>query len=387
MCCSPAAGPSIVSRLTTGWPALALLIAVKLLSGMLDRHAAGTIPLPVPAVVPSAPVGHLPRRNTYQAKSSRASGWSADQRDRLQTLSPVREHRVPVREIVSVNGVQLFVRRFGDPALPMLVVIHGGPTWDHTYLLPAADELADSAHVVMFDLRGCGRSSRTPPVGNLPVTALQPDYLADDTAALVRQLGAGRADILGFSYGGMIAMRVVEQHPQAVRSVILASTTAYQDFQDELEASADYHERGALCSEVGLGNPDVSSPDAPDGALSRAMAFGGAPRDIWQLARLDEWHQVLERVRFSSDWNQPYAAGLLRPAAPDDPPRILGEWGGPVLILHGAREMGFPIGVARRLHAEVQASTLVEVPEAAHMAHFDNPQVWLGAIRDFLRTR
>jgi pimeloyl-ACP methyl ester carboxylesterase len=46
--------------------------------------------------------------------------------------------------VISVNGVDLFVRRFGDPALPMLAVVHGGPTWDHTYLLPAVAELADS---------------------------------------------------------------------------------------------------------------------------------------------------------------------------------------------------------------------------------------------------
>jgi pimeloyl-ACP methyl ester carboxylesterase len=58
-----------------------------------------------------------------------------------------------------------------------------------------------------------------------------------------------------------------------------------------------------------------------------------------------------------------------------------------VLILHGAREMSFPMGVARRLRAEVPGSALVEVPEAAHMAHFDNPSVWLGAIREFLRAR
>jgi pimeloyl-ACP methyl ester carboxylesterase len=78
---------------------------------------------------------------------------------------------------------------------------------------------------------------------------------------------------------------------------------------------------------------------------------------------------------------------MLRAAVPDDPPRVLREWGGPVLLVHGAREMGFPVGVARRLHAEVQGSTLVEGPEAAHMAHFDNPSGWLGAIRAFLRTR
>jgi pimeloyl-ACP methyl ester carboxylesterase len=290
-------------------------------------------------------------------------------------------------QVISVNGVELFVRRFGDPALPMLVVIHGGPTWDHSYLLPSVAELSDMAHVVLFDLRGCGRSSRTPPAGDLPVEALQPDHLADDVAALARQLGADRADVLGFSYGGGVAMRVVDQHPDLVRSVILASTTAYQDFLHELEASADYHQRGALCTEIDFADPELTGQDAPDGALSRAMALGGAPRDVWQLDRLDEWHKVLGNVRFSSDWNAPYAAGVLRRAAPDDPPRALTAWGGPLLILHGRHDMGFPVGVARRLYAEVPGSVLVELPDAAHMAHFDNPTAWISAIRKFLGSR
>jgi pimeloyl-ACP methyl ester carboxylesterase len=296
----------------------------------------------------------------------------------------MKGNSVPHGQVITVNGVELFVRRFGDPGLPMLVVIHGGPTWDHSYLLPAVAELTDIAHVVLFDLRGCGRSSRTPPAGQLPVEALQPDYLADDVAALVRHLGAGRADVLGFSYGGGVAMRVVDQHPDLVRSLILASTTAYQDFRDELEASAEYHQRGALCTEIDFADPELTGPDAPDGALSRAMAFGDAPRDVWQLGRLDQWHEVLGGVRFSSDWNAPHAAGLLRRAAPADPPRVLTTWGGPVLILHGRHDTGFPVGVARRLHAEVPGSVLVEVPDAAHMAHFDNPSAWTSAIRAFL---
>jgi pimeloyl-ACP methyl ester carboxylesterase len=109
--------------------------------------------------------------------------------------------------IVYASGAELFVRRFGDPALPVLVVIHGGPTWDHSYLLPAVAGLADVAHVVVFDLRGSGRSGRTRPAGALPSAALQPDYLADDVAALVHHVGAARADVLEFSYGGMVAMR------------------------------------------------------------------------------------------------------------------------------------------------------------------------------------
>ena len=68
------------------------------------------------------------------------------------------------------------------------MVVHGGPTWDHSYLLPAVAELADVAHVVAFDLRGCGRSARTPPIGPLPAAALQPDLPADDVAALIEHL-------------------------------------------------------------------------------------------------------------------------------------------------------------------------------------------------------
>ena len=266
----------------------------------------------------------------------------------------------------------------------MLVVVHGGPTWDHSYLLPAVAGLSDLAHVVLFDLRGCGRSCRTPPVGTLPMAALQPDLLADDVAALVRYYGADRADVLGFSYGGGIAMRVVDQHPGLVRRLILASATAYQDYQQELEASADYRSRAALCPEVGWDNPELTGPEAPDGALSRAMAYADAPQMIWHLDRIEEWHRVLAAVRFSSDWNAAYSAGQVRPGLPTEAPRVLRDWGGPVLIVHGNREMGFPIGVARRLHEHLPASTLVEIPDAAHMAHFDNPEAWTTAIRAFL---
>jgi pimeloyl-ACP methyl ester carboxylesterase len=62
----------------------------------------------------------------------------------------------------------------------------------------------------------------------------------------------------------------------------------------------------------------------------------------------------------------------------------LRSWGGPVLVLHGEHDMTFPVEAARRLHAEVPAATLAEIPGAAHMAHFDDPAAWLSAIRAFL---
>lgn len=288
--------------------------------------------------------------------------------------------------MVRVNGVDLFVRRFGDPALPPLVVIHGGPTWDHSYLLPAVSDLADVAHVVIFDLRGCGRSHRTPPVGDLPESALQPHRLADDVAALIGALRAGPVDVLGFSFGGRIAMRLVQQHPDAVRRLVLASTTAYSDIDRDRQASAAFRERREQCPDIDFGDPLLTGPAAADGALSRAMAHSQAPLQVWRLDRLGAWHDVLGRVRFTSDYNRPYADGTLLPAGPDNADRILGDWGGPVLIVHGTMDTVFPIAVARRLRTALPAGVLAEVPDAGHMAHFDNPDAWRTAIRTFLTS-
>ena len=285
-----------------------------------------------------------------------------------------------VTEVVAVGGVELFTRRFGDPALPLLVVVHGGPTWDHSYLLPAVAELADLAHVVLFDLRGCGRSSRTAPVGGLPVSALQPDLLADDVAALIGHYGAQRADVLGFSYGGGVAIRVVDQHPGVVRRLILASTTAYPDQR----AAADDRHQARPRPAIAWDDPGLTGPGAPDGALSRTMAYAGAPADIWRHDRLEDWHRVLARVAFSSDWNLPHARGQLRPGCPAGAEAVLRDWGGPVLILHGTQDATHPVSHARELHAAVPASTLAEIPDAAHMAHFDDPRAWVAEIRSFL---
>src|SRR5580698_4191826 len=100
---------------------------------------------------------------------------------------------------------------------------------------------------------------RTPPVGDLPVAALQPDLLADDVAALIRHYGAARADVLGFSYGGGIAMRMMEQHPELVRSLILASATAYQDYARELEVSRDYQARSPMCARIAWDDPELTA--------------------------------------------------------------------------------------------------------------------------------
>jgi proline iminopeptidase len=103
---------------------------------------------------------------------------------------------------------------------PTLVLLHGGPGFDHSVFKPAFSALADAAQVVYLDLRGNGRSERSEPV------RWRLDEWADDLRAFCDALGIERPAVLGQSFGGMVAMAYATRHPEHPGSLVLSSTTA-----------------------------------------------------------------------------------------------------------------------------------------------------------------
>jgi pimeloyl-ACP methyl ester carboxylesterase len=79
----------------------------------------------------------------------------------------------------------------------MLLVIHGGPGWDHSYLRVPLADLCGCHQLLLPDLRGCGRST-----GGLGDDAYTPDLAVADLIELLDALDVDRCDVLGFSYGG-----------------------------------------------------------------------------------------------------------------------------------------------------------------------------------------
>ena len=113
------------------------------------------------------------------------------------------------------DGVRLFaaLRGQGDP----IVLLHGGLADHHACYLYAAP-LTAQHRVITPDLRGAGRSHFA--------GALTWDALADDIAALVRQLGLPRVVIGGSSFGAAAAVRFALRHPELV-SALLVLAPAY----------------------------------------------------------------------------------------------------------------------------------------------------------------
>lgn len=110
----------------------------------------------------------------------------------------------------SFKGVDLFYR-VGGSGSPLLL-IHGtqpdGDTWGHCF-----DKLASRHQVITYDRRGFSRSIHSPIM----------DYTthAEDAKALLKQLGVGPATIVGWSWGGIVALELAAQAPELVNNLIL----------------------------------------------------------------------------------------------------------------------------------------------------------------------
>ncbi|WP_067128765.1 alpha/beta fold hydrolase [Microtetraspora malaysiensis] len=278
--------------------------------------------------------------------------------------------------MVSVSAqprVELFVARTAGPAERTLLVIHGGPDWDHSYLRVPLGELSGRHRVVLPDLRGCGRSSR-----DLPDDQYTPDAAVGDLVALLDALGASRVDVLGFSYGGLLAQRLALAAPHRVRRMVIASSSVLPVPPDAFAGWREREERRADEARV-WSDPTLSGPE-----LTRAAAFAGARANVWRAEALPGYLERLEAVRFSAEWMRPWQAGTLPTARPNDAVRRLAATGTPVLLLQGRQDMTFPAALAVEAAASLPAARVVLIDEAGHMAHIDQPRAWLDAVVDFL---
>jgi pimeloyl-ACP methyl ester carboxylesterase len=284
---------------------------------------------------------------------------------------------------VLVNGVRLFFDVEGaklvpdGPAMrekPTLILLHGGPGFDHTIYKPAYSRLADVAQVIYLDHRGNGRSDAGPKES---WTLAQ---WGDDLRAFCDALGIEKPIVLGVSFGGMVAMSYATRHPAHPGKLALVSTEARGD--SYLERRVEMFAR--------LGGPEV-------GALAhrRFIVNKGQPNE----AAVAEWRRRAMPFYTRKSRDEGMGRAIVRQdvlqwfTRPDggeghrfDMMADLGRIACPTLVIGGEDDPMTPIAAQLDIAAALPRH-LVRFERFAHCGHgivADAPDEYLATIREFV---
>jgi pimeloyl-ACP methyl ester carboxylesterase len=250
----------------------------------------------------------------------------------------------PKATLVEVRGVRLYVQRHGSG--PPIVFLHGGAHAFESSFAAQRDDFAATRTVIGIDQRGHGRS---------PDTDRPFDYgeMAEDTAALIGQLGLGPVDVVGLSDGGNVGLLLAARHPTLVRRLVVSGA----NLRGDLAGPAAVERMGAMpIEQLSARMPPSFRTDyermSPDGAA--------------------HWLVHLEKSRRL--WLTPV---VVEPAE-------LAKIKIPVLVMAGDHDFA-PIEHTLEIYRALPAGQLYILPATGHGTMDERPEEVDATIRRFLR--
>ncbi len=289
---------------------------------------------------------------------------------------------------IHARGVRFNVLTMGD-AGPTLVFVHGVMIDNlSSFYLSIAPALAKSAQVILYDLRGHGRSEQ-PPAGYTT------DDMADDLAGILDALAlrGRRVIVVGHSFGGYIALRFATRHPEYIAGlVLLEAHSGMADFGAQMQRTMalDGEERNELIQKLfgnwltkhaarGQAVPVPADPEQVDlSSLDADRRSTVAMVGRLQRRRRSPLVESAQRLAQNTSFGRDIAAVVPLPDA------TIAAIACPVLALYGAQSDLVPDG--RRLARVLPNCTLQMIEGCAHGILFhatvevrDAMLAWLSA--------
>ena len=276
----------------------------------------------------------------------------------------------------TTTPVPLYWVEYGDPDAPPILLLHGGPAAGHEYLLPQMLALAEENRLVTYDQRGGGRSRYD---DDRAVIGWRDQV--EDVARVAAELSVAPLTIVGYSWGGLLAMLYAVEaaaervQPPPARLALIdpapITRSARLAFEQELARRQAGPEVAALRAELQASGLRERDPDA-----YRQRAFeisvAGYFADPARAADLTPF-RVTGRVQ-QSIW-QSLGDYDLRAS--------LASVRLPTLVVHGRQD---PIPLASSEEAaRALGTTCVVIEGSGHVPYVEQPGQLFPLLRAFLR--
>lgn len=281
---------------------------------------------------------------------------------------------------IPVPGAALYFRVVGSG--PTLVILHGGPDFNHNYLLPEMDRLSSAFCLTYYDQRGRGRSSQ-----DVAPDGITLESEIDDLERVRRYFGLDTIAVLGHSWGALLALEYATRHAKRISHLVLlnaapASHADLQHFRRQRQAA----EGPTLAKMRAIASrPEYAAGDVETDAEYYRAHFSKA------LSRPDQLESVVRRLRshfkpsdivkaraiednlYAETWLSPDYDVLSR----------LGSTRVPALIIHGANDI-VPLHCAAHMAEALSGSRLVVLRDCGHFAYLERPAEIFDAIFHFV---
>ncbi len=277
---------------------------------------------------------------------------------------------------ITANNIQFYVKKVGK-GIPV-IVIHGGPAFMHNYFLPHLEPLAQDYQFILFDQRGCGKSS-FPADSSFKME----DYVAD-IDALIAELKPDKTILFGHSWGGLIAANYADAHKEKVHQLILCNSfpinsTFYEQSLERKNAKRSEQDTKewvevVMSSEYKNGQPET---------MKKAFLLN----EKYNLARPDTYEEVFAQVVFpgTSQKLQKLTEGLSeRYLYNYNIQPMLQQLTCPVLIIQSDLD-NIPFEATQALHESIKHAELVVIKNSCHYPFAENPEDFGKALQRFIK--
>jgi proline iminopeptidase len=275
----------------------------------------------------------------------------------------------------ATTDVPLYWCSYGPVGAPRVLVLHGGPGADHGYLLPQMLELAKDFELIFYDQRGGGKSKESVP------TVITWRTQVDDLARVIAEFSLDPLTIVGYSWGGLLAMLYSIETargnvtPAPARLALIDPAPVSRAYRAQFEAEFARRQQGpeiqAMRAELTASGLKESDPDA---YRQRAfeLSVAGYFADPHRATDLTPF-RVTGRVQ-QSIWES---------LGDFDLTADLAAVHCPTLIVHG-RQDPIPLESSESIAKSLKAE-LIPLDACGHVPYVEQPEKLFNAIREFLK--
>lgn len=284
-----------------------------------------------------------------------------------------------------INGINHWIKIEGyeNKTMP-LILIHGGPGGNHyNFERTVGCIISKERTVVYYEQRGSGRSDKPESADDYSI-----DLLVSDFKILKDLLGIEKADLLGYSFGGELALEIAYAIPNDINKLVLsAPSLMYSNIQQLIQIQGF------------MSVAKASLLERIEAILKENKSIEEKYNEVWSIVDIKTVDQLLFEDQSVAEqnrllWNKSglQNTGQMMKALYKNPPQVpllyrLKNVGQETLIITGVHDRNTGLSVSKIIDKELNNSSLKLFYNSAHFPEMEETEKFGKLTLEFLNTK